>query len=499
VNEINAKIEAMAQSIMAGRSLFDHQRQACAALLSGRNVLLVAPMGSGKSLCYQLPAHLSKKPTLVVSPLIALMDDQAEKSRTLGLCSASLHSGINAAKQWWTISSWMAGKLRILYTSPERLNDERLRKCLRERHPGLVVIDEAHCISTWGSRFRPAYRSLSEVLKDFGKTPILAMTASAKPAVQADIVQTLNLHDPLSVIVPFTFANLSLSAALTRSVDDRLEFIRNLAVCEDRLPMVVFCVTKKQCDWVSSYLSQNRLRVITYHAGMTMSDRSNASAVFQQATRSILVATSAYEMGVDKSNIRTVVHFGLPSSLESYAQGIGRAGRDGTDAKAVLLYSEQDLDVLDAMAGPELDEGRLPCSKTSAAKEGYDFATTKTCRLSFLNAYFFPATHQRIRSVCGNCDNCHSCQRLAGSNPTQDLMFTAVAAALKNWRRTASRNLQQAAFRLLTDQEILRLSTARPQIAHDLDQLAGIRRSVSKNYGREILEVIRKNMGHHPT
>jgi len=388
----------------------------------------------------------------------------------------------------------MAGKLRILYTSPERLSDERLRRCLRVRHPGLVVIDEAHCISTWGSRFRPAYRSLGGVLKDFGQTPTLAMTASAKPAVQRDIVQTLDLHDPLSVIVPFTFANLVLSAALTPCPEDRLEFIRDLAAAEDCLPMVVFCVTKKQCLWVSAYLAQNGQRVMTYHGGMTMPDRSSASVAFQQAARAILVATSAYEMGVDKSNIRTVVHFGLPSTLESYAQGVGRAGRDGAESKAVLLYSEHDLDVLDAVAGLQQEKDGSSGDIASAAKNVYDFATTKTCRVAYLNHHFFPATHRGGRRDCGTCDSCQTRRRLMGSGPSQDIALTSVAAALKDWRKSTSRERQQAAFTLLTDREIRRLSTVRPQTELDLEQIAGVRRSVSEKFGREIIAVIRENM-----
>jgi len=293
MKNIDKKMAEAAKSILGGRPMFEHQRLACAALLAGRNVLLVSPTGSGKSLCYQLPTLLSGKPTLVVSPLIALMDDQEEKTRSLGLSVGRLHSGVDLAKQWWTVGSWINGTLRILYTSPERLCDDRLRRSLGQRPPGLIVIDEAHCISTWGHRFRPAYRRLGETLNAFAKAPTLAMTASARPAVRQDILQTLKLDDPLSIIVPFSFPRLRLSTVETYRPEERLVFIAALASSPGRLPMVVCCLTKKQCQSTAYFLAQSGHSVTTYHAEMTVQDRADVATTFRGATRAVLVATSA--------------------------------------------------------------------------------------------------------------------------------------------------------------------------------------------------------------
>lgn|GEM_PF-7125629 len=484
------KISAAARKLVPGQSLYAHQVRTGAALLSGRNVMLISPMGSGKSLCYQLITYISAKPTLVISPLIALMDDQVEKTRSLGFSAERLHSGVDAAKQWWSISSWTAGKLQILYTSPERLNDERLRQSLLFKPPGLIVVDEAHCISTWGNRFRPAYRQLGTLLQNFTCIPVLAMTASANPNVQQDIVKSLRLSDCVTITVPFTFSNLALSAHQIPQPQNRLEFVAGLAATANNLPMLVFCVTKKQCEWLSLSLLKAGHDVLTYHSGMTQPDRAAVSANFRQSSRSVLVATSAFELGVDKTDIRTVIHFSLPSSLESYVQGVGRAGRDGAAARSILLYSEQDLDTLDALASHLSQTGASPADSAAAAAEIYAYATSKTCRVLFLNRHFFPETALKTSSPCEFCDSCHTRR---SSNASQDPMFTPAASALKLWRRNAAAKRKQSAFTILTDREIRRLLTVWPKTLENLAQIAGIRRTVCENFGQELIEVIHKN------
>lgn len=490
MSDIKAKIKATAQNFLGGRKLFEHQDQACAALLSGRDVMLVAPMGSGKSLCYQLPTHLSTKPTLVISPLIALMDDQVKKTRSLGLDAAVLHGGIEAYEQWRTISKWMAGTLRVLYTSPERLCDPRLRQCFGVMRPGLIVVDEAHCISTWGSRFRPAYRQLGQMCKAFGPVPLLAMTASAKPAVQLEIVRSLDLCNPVLISAPFVFANLELRAEAVKNGKDRLGILLNLTAHPSSLPLVVFCLTRKQCDWVSAFLLQSGRRVLKYHAGMTRLERSHVTETFRESTSDILVATSAYELGIDKNNIRTVVHLGLPSSLESYVQGVGRAGRDGDEASAILLYDEHDLDVIDAVAGHRHENDNSLDEMASAAAEVYAFAQTKGCRVGFLNGHFFPKVAEEIEA-CGNCDRCRLRNKPKDSCVEESPKHMRAIAALKEWRRKASKERKQKSFKILTDREMHRLCIACPQSEAHLYEVGGVRRSVIENDGREILRIIR--------
>jgi ATP-dependent DNA helicase RecQ len=483
---IDHKIEEAAKALLGHTNLFKHQRQACEAILSKQNVLLVAPMGSGKSLCYQLPTFLSAKPTLVVSPLIALMDDQAEKARLFGLTAEALHSGVDSMRQWWTISNWVAGNLNIMFTSPERLSSPHMIGCLKKRKPGLVVIDEAHCISTWGSRFRPVFRQLGAILKSFDDIPVLAMTASAKPDTQIDITQTLRLGDPVSVIVPFELNNISLNATNVSSMTDRLEFILKVARDERHLPMVIFCVTKKQCEFVGSYLSQRGHKVNTYHAGMSASDRSHAATAFQDAYRGILIATSAYEMGVDKSDIRTVIHLSLPTTLESYVQGIGRAGRDGRPASSQLFYSDHDLDLIDALSKRGSDHAESPLDQ-----EIYNYAVTKRCRVSYLNEYFFPDSHLLAEKHCGNCDSCQSQPRQWNLRSNQGGMYSPIAEALKKWRRSLALESGMKAFQILSDREIGRLSVANPKSIFELGKIAGIRRSVLKVHGKAIIAVMR--------
>ncbi len=316
------------------------------------------------------------------------------------------------------------------------------------------------------------------------------MTASAKPEVQRDIIRTLCLRDPVPVIVPFSFNNLTVSCISAPPGEERLEIILDLAREPEALPMVVFCATKKQCQLVSALLAQHGHNVLSYHAGMPVNYRADICAKFQQATRCILVATSAYEMGVDKANIRTVVHFGMSGSLESYVQGMGRAGRDGKPAKALLLYSESDFDLLDAIAGVAADADNALQDTAAAAQFVYDFATAKRCRLEFLNSYFFPALGASLSS-CGLCDNCQARRETLQLQPYPDPFLTTVARALRHWRTDISRERQVAAFTLLTDREIRRLCTANPQSEEDLQRVAGVRRPVVDAFGGNIIQVIR--------
>ena len=317
-----------------------HQEEVCREVVSGRDVLLVMPTGAGKSLCYQLPGVARGATTLVVSPLIALMEDQTEKLRQQGFHAARIHSGRDRLESRQVCRDYLNGKLDFLYIAPERLGVPGFPEFLARRIPGLVAIDEAHCISMWGHDFRPDYRRLRERVPTLRPAPVIALTATATPRVQKDIVDQLGLQNCMEAIHGFRRANLEIElveippslrpAALVRLLRD-----------ETRRPAIVYAPTRKAAEEQAKVL-QAGLSAAAYHAGMLPEERGQVQAAFLSGRLDIIVATIAFGMGIDKPDVRTVVHTGLPGSIEGYYQEIGRAGRDGLPSKAILLHGWAD-------------------------------------------------------------------------------------------------------------------------------------------------------------
>jgi RecQ family ATP-dependent DNA helicase len=485
MSHLTEEIDTVARDL-AGFSVHDFQHQACEAVLAGRDVLLVAPTGAGKSLCYQIPTRIHGGPTLIVSPLIALMDDQARSAAQLGFAAKRLHSGVEPSDQWAAAARWMAGGPQFLFVSPERLRSPGLLACLKAMPPRLIVVDEAHCISTWGQRFRPAYRSIGEMTKRFPKAPVMAMTATAKAAIQADVTETLGLRSPVHISVPLALANLRLESLQAATSWERAEIIAKLVSDPANLPMVVFCLLRKHCEVVAELLRRQGQTVFTYHGAMTAAERHAVHREFGAHARAVLVATSAYEMGVDKRDVRTVVHYGMPASLESFVQGIGRAGRDQQMARALLLYGEADLDILESM--DQRVQSHVSGAETQPlsldGQEVYAFALTRRCRVDFLRRHFCGSSSAPPYQ-CGHCDNCRRSGQVASACEQG-----AIAGQLKAWRRATATRLGKPCFAILTDREIACIAEARPSDANDLLSLAGVRRTSIYTFAAEVLEVI---------
>ncbi len=313
-----------------------HQEEVCRQVVSGRDVLLVMPTGAGKSLCYQLPGVARQATTLVVSPLIALMEDQTEKLRQQGFRAARIHSGRDRLESRQVCRDYLAGKLDFLYIAPERLGVQGFPELLARRIPGLVAIDEAHCISMWGHDFRPDYRRLRERVPALRPAPVIALTATATPRVQQDIVEQLGLRDCQESIHGFRRDNLEIELVELRPSLRPPALVRLLSDASRR-PAIVYAPTRKAAEEQAQVL-QAGLNAAAYHAGMLPEDRERVQAAFLSGKLDIIVATIAFGMGIDKPDVRTVVHTGLPGSIEGYYQEIGRAGRDGLPSKAILLY-----------------------------------------------------------------------------------------------------------------------------------------------------------------
>jgi ATP-dependent DNA helicase RecQ len=322
-----------------------NQEAVCRAATDGRDVLLVMPTGAGKSLCYQLPAIARGGTGLVVSPLIALMDDQAAKLAAAGLRVARIHSGLSREDSRQACRDYLDGKLQFLFIAPERMRVPGFPEMLARRKPSLIAIDEAHCISAWGHDFRPDYRMLGDFLPALRPAPIIALTATATPAVQKDIVTQLQLEQPKLFIHGFRRENLSIEV-MELSKPQRLAFTTDFLNDKTRRPAIVYAPSRKAAEELAGELGR-RFPAAAYHAGLEPSVRERVQKHFQSGKLECVVATIAFGMGIDKADVRTVVHYALPASVEAYYQEIGRAGRDGEQSRTVLLYSFADRKVHD--------------------------------------------------------------------------------------------------------------------------------------------------------
>jgi ATP-dependent DNA helicase RecQ len=315
-----------------------NQEAVCRAATDGRDVLLVMPTGAGKSLCYQLPAIARGGTALVISPLIALMDDQAAKLSAAGLRVARIHSGLSRDEARQACRDYLDGTLQFLFIAPERMRVPGFPEMLARRKPALIAIDEAHCISAWGHDFRPDYRTLGDYLPSLRPAPVIALTATATPTVQKDIVAQLRLNQPALFIHGFRRHNLAIEV-VELSKPRRNEFTAKLLKEKSNRPAIVYAPSRKAAEELASKLGGS---AAAYHAGLDPGTRERVQRHFLSGKLEVVVATIAFGMGIDKADVRTVVHTALPGSVEAYYQEIGRAGRDGLPSRTVLLHSFAD-------------------------------------------------------------------------------------------------------------------------------------------------------------
>jgi DNA topoisomerase-3 len=317
-----------------------NQEEVCRTVVEGRDVLLVMPTGAGKSLCYQLPGIARGGTTLVISPLIALMEDQFAKLRALGFAVDCIHSGRNREASRKVCIDYLNGRLQFLFIAPERLRVSGFPEMLAKRKPSLIAIDEAHCISQWGHDFRPDYRLLGQYLPTLRPAPVVALTATATATVQQDIRKQLGLESPASFIHGFRRDNIAIEAVEVAQ-GQRGELALDLLSDPDRRPAIIYTPSRKQAEIVAAMLATH-FPTAAYHAGLDAERRSRVQNDFQRGKTEVIVATIAFGMGIDKPDIRTVIHTALPGSIEAYYQEMGRAGRDGKPSRAILMHSYAD-------------------------------------------------------------------------------------------------------------------------------------------------------------
>ncbi len=318
------------------------QEEVIRAVLDGRDTLAVMPTGGGKSLCYQVPALMQESLAVIVSPLISLMKDQVDSLVQSSVTdAAALHSGLSPEERWEVERRVRTGEVKMLYVAPERLRSLDFVLSLRRAGVGLFVVDEAHCISEWGHNFRPDYLFLPRVVKDLGNPPVLALTATATPRVRADILSSLRMRSPEVVVTSFNRPNLTYRVLEAKKKERKLPLILD-TIRRTPPPGIVYATTRKECEELAASLRRTGVDAVAYHAGMGAQERSEVQERFMTDEVSVVVATVAFGMGVDKPNVRFVVHSSVPGSLPAYLQESGRAGRDGEPAECVMLYRGQD-------------------------------------------------------------------------------------------------------------------------------------------------------------
>ncbi len=381
------------------------QRDIIEETLAGRDALALLPTGGGKSICYQLPALVRDGFTLVISPLIALMKDQVDGLLENGIPAAFLNSSVDesGAKETWR--ALYRGELKILYLAPERLLLDGMIEKLVSLNLRFVAVDEAHCISSWGHDFRPEYRALRKIRENHPNIPILALTASATDRVRQDIVDMLGIPDARFFVASFNRPNLSYRVIPRINPSKQ---IREILVDHPDESGIIYCLSRNSTEIVAQDLSSHGIKAVAYHAGLTSEQRAKRQEQFARDEIRVVVATIAFGMGVDKPDVRFVIHHDLPKNIESYYQETGRAGRDGLPSECVLLYSSADAAKLRTF----IDQASDPLEREVAGKQLsqlLQFAESSECRRVSLLRYFSEAYRDgegNISTSCGACDNC---------------------------------------------------------------------------------------------
>ena len=398
------------------------------AILAGRDALAIMPTGAGKSICYQVPALLLPGITLVISPLISLMQDQVKALNAAGIRAAYINSSLSESQVSRALNLAAEGSYKIIYVAPERLESGAFRSFATAADISMVTVDEAHCISQWGQDFRPSYLKILDFVDSLPERPILsAFTATATREVRDDIICTLRLHDPELLVTGFDRPNLYFQVEQTRRKDD---FVLQYLHDHPGESGIIYCATRKNVDKLQALLADYGFAATRYHAGLTAETRKKNQNDFIYDKAPVIVATNAFGMGIDKSNVRFVLHYNMPQSMENYYQEAGRAGRDGLPSQCVLLFSAQDvvinkflLDRKDFSESDDEDAGLLRQRDLQRLQTMERYCKTTACLRNYILEYF----GEHPAAPCGNCGSCNNVYEQADLTAAAKWMINCVA------------------------------------------------------------------------
>ena len=484
------------------------QSEAVQALASGRDLIAVMPTGAGKSLCYQVPALMGEGVTIVVSPLISLMRDQVGALSQAGVRAAYINSTLSPAQQRKALANAAEGMYRIIYVAPERLMTEAFLYFARAADIRLLVVDEAHCVSQWGHDFRPAYLEIAHFLEELGhRPPVGAFTATATKTVREDIVRLIGLRDPVRVLTGFDRPNLFFEVRHPKDRDAELvDFVR----ARREESGIVYCATRKAAEHVAGLLAQRGIEAGCYHAGLPDEERARVQEEFVCDRLNVIAATNAFGMGIDKSNVSYVVHYQMPKDLESYYQEAGRAGRDGSPAECLLLYSGQDVRLQQFLIDRQAEDSALEGETAAEVKAGAEerlrrmtfYATGHGCLRRRILGYF----GEELQGPCSGCGECSrrvlpaagraaeretgARRRLDGTPQSDRAMPQALFARLSDARRRIAREQHVPPFMIFTNTTLREMAVRRPRTEAEMLRVTGVGENKLQRYGQAFLRVI---------
>ena len=482
------------------------QKEIIERVLIGKDSVVLMPTGGGKSLCFQLPALMLEGVAIVISPLISLMKDQVDSLRANGITADFINSSLKPAEIADVMQQAKTGALKIIYIAPERLSVPGFENFLHTLHINVIAIDEAHCISQWGHDFRPDYRNLRVLRKNFSNIPIIALTATATEEVREDIVKQLALKDPQMFISSFNRPNLSYEVMPKK---DSFGTILSLVKGYKNSSVIIYCFSRNDTQNLVDKLNAKGLSAVPYHAGLNAKTRKENQEKFIKDEVNIIVATIAFGMGIDKPDVRLVIHHSLPKSIEGYYQETGRAGRDGLPAKCVLFFSYADKFKQDYFINNIKDDDEREKAQENLSQV-LNYGNLLTCRRKFLLNYF---NEDYKEQNCGNCDKCvqkpsfkvvPKMSSMVGGiktedtwQPDVDLVFEsdsydkALLEKLKELRTSEAQRLKVPPYVVFGDKTLIQMAKHLPKNPEAFLEIHGVAGKKLEQFGEQFMQVIR--------